>query len=222
MLRGLALIAAAVLLAACATGYQPSGLTGGFNTLELRPDVWRVSFGGNGFTSKETAQTYWLYRSAELALEKNYDGFEILSDMQFVMGAPPDDFGGRAGPRNAIAALSGPAVPGSPEEIVQAGAWRADLSRGGAGCADAGPACTRYAAGGTFIVVPSGGSGIAKPVYEGDIHLIRRPLRGSPPKVFDAKLLRAAIEPYMHTDKCGTGNVCPHVHEYLYPAGKLQ
>jgi hypothetical protein len=81
-------LAAAVLLASCATPYAPEGLTGGFDNKELRADVLRVRFDGNGYTSKETAQTYWLYRAAELTLEKGYAGFEILSDMQFVRHLP--------------------------------------------------------------------------------------------------------------------------------------
>src|ERR1700730_10406328 len=84
-------LAAAVLLASCAAPYAPEGLTGGCDNKELRADVLRVRFDGNGYTSKETAQTYWLYRAAELTLEKGYAGFEILSDMQFVRHLPVDD-----------------------------------------------------------------------------------------------------------------------------------
>src|SRR5205807_329950 len=97
MLRLFISVAMAAVLCSCATKYEPSGLTGGFTSLELRPDVWRVSFSGNGHTTNETAQTYWLYRCAELALEKNYDGFEILSDMRFVARTPPSEGGGPLG-----------------------------------------------------------------------------------------------------------------------------
>jgi hypothetical protein len=219
MLRALMIIAAAVVLAACATGYQSQSLTGGFTTAELRPDVVRVRYAGNGFTSKETAQTFWLYRSAEVTLEKGYDGFEILSDMHFVMVAPRQDFDNRTG-SHMILASSGGAVPASPEEFAQARAWRRDRSFGAGGCAEVDPPWPQYAAGGTIIVVP-GATSVSHPSYEGDIHLLRRPFAGAPPKVFDARALKAAIEPYMHDDKCGTGNVCPHVHEYLLPKGKL-
>ncbi len=64
----------------CATAYQKEGLTGGYREeLITAPNTWRVVFGGNGHTTRETAQTYWLYRAAEFTLEKGYDYFEILN-----------------------------------------------------------------------------------------------------------------------------------------------
>src|SRR5450755_3794621 len=62
--------AVAVLLVTCATPYQQYGVLRGLDAKELRPDVFRVSFQGNGFTSKESVQVYWLNRCAELAIEK--------------------------------------------------------------------------------------------------------------------------------------------------------
>jgi hypothetical protein len=79
----------AMVVAACTTPYQSSGLTGGFTEKELEPGVWRVTFGGNGFTTAETVQTYWLYRTAQLTMEKGFDGFEILSNLQLVRADPP-------------------------------------------------------------------------------------------------------------------------------------
>ena len=52
MFRVLLMAAVAVGLASCATPYAQQGITGGFDVQELRPDVFRVSFGGNGFTTK--------------------------------------------------------------------------------------------------------------------------------------------------------------------------
>src|ERR1700743_3420345 len=91
MFRVLMMAAMAVSLAACATAYQQDSITGGFDAKELRPDVYRVSFQGNGFTTRETVQTYWLNRCAELGIEKGFAGFEILTDMRFVMGRPAAD-----------------------------------------------------------------------------------------------------------------------------------
>jgi hypothetical protein len=73
----------ALLVGACATPYQESGLGGGYTQKEIETDIWRVAFNGNGHTTRETVQTYWLYRCAELAQEKGFDGFEIMSGMQF-------------------------------------------------------------------------------------------------------------------------------------------
>ncbi|WP_433995263.1 CC0125/CC1285 family lipoprotein [Bradyrhizobium manausense] len=89
------LAAAAAILVSCSTPYQQSGFTGGADVKELRPDVYRVTFQGNGYTTRESVQVYWLYRSAQLAVEKGFAGFEILSDIQFVMRRPA---GGRSSP----------------------------------------------------------------------------------------------------------------------------
>lgn len=82
-------LATAGLLSACATTYQSTGATGGFRDRHVAEDVYRVSFSGNGFATRETAQTYWLYRAAELTLEKGYQGFQILSPI--ALGAAPED-----------------------------------------------------------------------------------------------------------------------------------
>jgi hypothetical protein len=103
MFRLMTLAMAVAVLAACATPYGEQGLLGGFNAIELRPDVWRVKFQGNGVTTRETAQTFWLNRCAELTLEKGYNAFEILSDMQFVMRRPSNE-SDPAMPRNRILA----------------------------------------------------------------------------------------------------------------------
>lgn len=74
-----------VVLSGCTTGYQrlgPMTMTGGFKEVDLGKNVYRVYFGANGYTSRETCQTFWLYRCAELALEKGFDGFEIISDVR--------------------------------------------------------------------------------------------------------------------------------------------
>ena len=88
MFRVLLVAAVAVSLASCATPYAQQGFTGGFDVQELRPDVFRVSFQGNGYTTRETVQVYWLYRCAQLAIERGFNGFEILSDMKFSVRRP--------------------------------------------------------------------------------------------------------------------------------------
>ena len=76
-------------IAACSTPYQATFLSGGYSEKQLEADVWRVEFDGNGFTTQETVQTYWLYRSAQLTLDKGYDGFEIVSSTSLVLSEPP-------------------------------------------------------------------------------------------------------------------------------------
>lgn len=98
-----------VLLAGCATPYQSSGAAGGFKELQLQTGIWRVSYFGNGFTTYETVQTYWLYRCAELAHSQGFDGFQILSDVRFVRSNQLDPIGLRgAPPYPLIAAGRGP------------------------------------------------------------------------------------------------------------------
>jgi hypothetical protein len=72
------------LLAACATPYQSSlvgalWLGGGYSDEQLADGTWRVRFSGNTETTRETVETYWLYRSAELTLDKGYEGFSVVS-----------------------------------------------------------------------------------------------------------------------------------------------
>ena len=213
------LAAIAVSLSSCATPYAQSGLTGGFDVQELRPDVFRVSFQGNGYTSKETVQVYWLYRCAQLALEKGFSGFEILSDMQFVMRRPSMD--DRDGPSSlprlssSVASLR-TSIPVTPDEVAEAATWRA---QGDLASRSLEP--IRMARGGAVIFY-GGGGGIPKPAIEGDVHFISTPVASAPPKIFNAKELRDQLEPLVKAEKCGVGNVCPHVHEYLLPKGKLR
>lgn len=217
MFRVLLMAAVAVGLASCATPYAQQGITGGFDVQELRPDVFRVSFGGNGFTTKETVQVYWLYRCAQLAVEKGFGGFEILSDMQFSMRRPPSDDRDRPRLSSAVASLR-TSIAVSVDEASPVASWRPEgdfasrsidpvrLARGG----------------GAIFIYGGGGAGIPKPAIEGDVHMLSGPVVAAPPKVFNAKELLSQLEPLVKADKCGTGNICPHVHEYLLPKGKLR
>ena len=67
----------AMLLAACATPYQPSGMSGGFTETRLDSNVFRVTFKGNGYTSRERAEDMALLRSAELTLQYGFTHFAI-------------------------------------------------------------------------------------------------------------------------------------------------
>lgn len=70
-----------VLTAACATPtpYQPldpdNRTSGGFSEQRLESDRFRVSFRGNSLTSRETVETYLLFRAAELTVGQGYDWF---------------------------------------------------------------------------------------------------------------------------------------------------
>jgi hypothetical protein len=217
MYRVLLLAAAAVTLVSCSTPYEQSGLLGGFDAKELRSDIYRISFQGNGFTTKESVQVYWLNRCAELAVEKGFTGFEILSDMQFSMRRPSVDEAAR--PRLASAAASlRTRIPVSPDEAADVAIWGSQGE-----LASVSDYSVKLAHGGGVVVFYGGGGGGApKPGIEGDVHFLAGPVEPAPPKVFNAKALLAQLEPILKDrEKCG-GNVCPHVHEYLLPKGKLK
>lgn len=71
-------VAASFAFISCATKYQKVGFSGGFSETRLAPDVFRVSFSGNGHTRSERAQDFVLLRAAELTLQNGYRYFKVL------------------------------------------------------------------------------------------------------------------------------------------------
>jgi hypothetical protein len=74
------LVPLAVCLSGCATSYHSKSYTGGFSETQLAPDVFRVYFRGNGYTSGERAQDFALLRAAELTLQNGFTDFAILDE----------------------------------------------------------------------------------------------------------------------------------------------
>ncbi|MGZ5182231.1 MAG: CC0125/CC1285 family lipoprotein [Ramlibacter sp.] len=72
---GATIAAAALLLAACATPYQPLGAQGGFSDKQLAPDRYSVEFRGNGNTPADLVGNMYLYRCAELTVNGKFDLF---------------------------------------------------------------------------------------------------------------------------------------------------
>lgn len=85
-------VALCVTLCGCATAYQKSGLTGGYTDKRLSDSTYYVDFAGNGYASGERVHMFFLYRCAELTIEKGFDYLLVES------GPPPK------------AALEGPAA----------------------------------------------------------------------------------------------------------------
>lgn len=179
--KPLLVLAMAGGLAACnttATPYKPNssaefgGIAGGYQERQTANGLWHVMFASNGYTSHETAQTYWLYHCAEIALARGYDGFQIVSKMNLTLDA--------IGQRGVQVAA------GAPILIPM----------------DMGPG-------------PMSADGT---IYHliGDIRLVKAPFSFAPPKSFDARLLKARLESYVHGEKCERGNVCEHPHDYLH------
>lgn len=70
----------AVLVAGCATAYQPRGISGGFSEVMRTDFIYLVRFQGNGYTPRERAEDMAFLRAAELTLEKGYRFFTVLGD----------------------------------------------------------------------------------------------------------------------------------------------
>jgi hypothetical protein len=75
----IAVLLASTLLVGCATPYEKNGLLGGFDETQIAPNVWRVSFQGNGYTSSDRAEDLVLLRSAELTVQNGYSYFGLAS-----------------------------------------------------------------------------------------------------------------------------------------------
>jgi hypothetical protein len=137
--------------------------------------------------------------------------------MSFVQRDPANDHDAAAARNRSVAASTFARIAASPDELAAASAWRS----GGREIAGAPGGRVRVALGG-MVFIYGGGGAVSRPAIEGDVHLIRQPVESKPPKLFNAKTLQAALEPIVKAEKCSGGNVCPHVHEYLLPKGKLQ
>ncbi len=173
----LALLLAAAPLAGCATAYGKETWSGGFSETQLAEGKWSVLFSANGYTNDETTQTYWLYRAAQLTIEKGYDGFTITTAMN-------------------LASVDLPHEPPGDPRVIRAG-------HGGG--------VTYH-----YVYVPSGGYDTYKPALRGTIQMLRGPVTEKALKTYDAHRLAEALTPIIQGKKCG-GNICPHVHRYLYP-----
>src|SRR5690349_6988649 len=79
----LAAVASFAVLAACSTPtpYQPatSERGDGYTTQQIESNRFRISFRGNSVTSRQTVDTYMLYRAAEVTLQAGGDYFVIVN-----------------------------------------------------------------------------------------------------------------------------------------------
>ena len=64
-------------LSACASNYQSVGFTGGFQEIQLAPNIYRVTFQGNAYTNKTRASDLALLRSADITMQKGFKFFAL-------------------------------------------------------------------------------------------------------------------------------------------------
>jgi hypothetical protein len=77
-MKKMLIVIAALMLGACATGYQAKGFGGGYSDVQVDENTYRVTFEGKGTrTSKESVENMMLYRAAELTKQKGYDWFTV-------------------------------------------------------------------------------------------------------------------------------------------------
>lgn len=87
-MRVLGAIFVVASLSSCATAYQAGGLTGGYTEKKITDSAYVVSFGGNGFATKDRIYYFWTYRCAELTLEKGYSLFSIRPNQSTGLNPP--------------------------------------------------------------------------------------------------------------------------------------
>jgi hypothetical protein len=72
------LLLGVVALVGCATSYQRMGTTGGYSENRVDANTFLVEFRGNGYTPRQSVETYLLHRCAEVTAEAGYDYFVII------------------------------------------------------------------------------------------------------------------------------------------------
>ncbi len=89
-------------ISGCATSYQSAGFSGGFSDTQLGPNLWKVSFVGNGYTHSTRAEDFAMLRSAELTLTH---GFKYFA---YVDSRTDTDFAAMSGYKGRITTVSRP------------------------------------------------------------------------------------------------------------------
>lgn len=76
---GLLLICTLLALTSCESPYIQNGFLGGYTDSRTSANTATITFRGNYFTSGYTAQTYALYRAAQITLEAGFDYFVVTN-----------------------------------------------------------------------------------------------------------------------------------------------
>jgi hypothetical protein len=65
-----------------ATEYQVAGPDGGYSELQLAPDLYRIAFQGNAYTSQERVADMALLRAADLTLGQGASHFVVVNQLR--------------------------------------------------------------------------------------------------------------------------------------------
>jgi len=85
-MQRLVLVAVILLfVCGCPTPYQRKDFIGGYTNIQLDKNIFRVSFKGNKFTSKERASDLALLRCAEVSLHNGYFFFAIVKNDSYAL-----------------------------------------------------------------------------------------------------------------------------------------
>ena len=77
------LVSTSFFVSSCATGYHSTKLTGGYSSTQLDENLFKVSFNGNGYTSRTRSSDFCLLRSAELCKKSGYKYFVIIDEGEY-------------------------------------------------------------------------------------------------------------------------------------------
>ena len=73
MKKLLAIVVLGLLLSGCQTPYSSEGLTGGFSSMKISDDTYRVSYSGNDYISFKKIRARAKLRSGEIAAQNGFD-----------------------------------------------------------------------------------------------------------------------------------------------------
>lgn len=88
--HGIATLFLCCALAACGAVYKPAPFWGasGYSSKDIGPHTVSVNYLTGATADAGKARDYALYRCAEIALERGYDGFVVLEGGAFSTGSP--------------------------------------------------------------------------------------------------------------------------------------
>ena len=79
MKKSILVLSLTLMITGCTTTYQKLATTGGYSSIKIDKNIFKVSFSGNRFTQEEEVSNYTLLRSAEITLKNHYKYFKIIS-----------------------------------------------------------------------------------------------------------------------------------------------